>query len=213
MTSRISSTRETWTAPCERRLALVRFFGLALAVLMFLIFGDSTPGRLRAQEDRKKTTEYLIKGAYLYQFTKFVEWPKSAFARKDSPIVIGILGADPFGKPLDDAIKNRKAHGRVIVVQRYRRVEDLKPCHILFISGSEASRLSRILVKLKGTWTLAISDIERFAHNGGAVRFYMSGKKVLFEINIKTVKAANLKISSKVLKLAKIVKSPLKRDE
>src|SRR5687768_16355470 len=82
--------------------------------------------------------EYTVKGAYLYKFSAFVDWPASSFANAKAPFIIGILGDDPFGPKLDALVQNRTVHGRPIVVKRYQRVEQAKDAHILYISPTEA---------------------------------------------------------------------------
>ncbi len=169
--------------------------------------GQPGPGK------EKITTEYKIKAACLFKFCNFVKWPEEAFKEneealkeKPSPIVIGILGKDPFGAYLDDLVKGERIGKRDLVVVRFKRFKDLKPCHILFVSSSEKPRFRQILKKLEKTWTLTVADTEGFARLGGIVNFYVD-KKVRFEINSGAAEKARLKISSKLLRLARIVKT------
>jgi hypothetical protein len=152
---------------------------------------------------RSSASEYQVKAAFIYHFAKFVEWPVGA---PSGPIKIGILGKDPFGSTLDNTVKGKTANGRTLVIKRLTRTEDARSCHIVFVSASEKSRVTEILATIKGAPVLVIGDVERFAHRGGTVNFYPEQNKVRFEVNVDAADKAGLKISSKLLSLARIVK-------
>jgi hypothetical protein len=151
--------------------------------------------------------EYQVKAAFLFNFSQFVDWPAGAFANSQSQLVIGVLGEDPFGSYLDDLVRNEKIGSHPLAVQRFRRVEDVKTCHILFISNSEERQLDHILGHLKGRNILTVSDIDGFAQRGGVVGFITANNKIRFKINVNAGKNANLSISSKLLRVAEIVNS------
>ena len=153
----------------------------------------------------KAFNEYDLKAAFLYNFAQFVEWPPEAFESAQTHLVIGVLGEDPFGKTLDKIVQDEVVKNRKLDVQRYRRVEDIATCHILFISQSEAGRLGQILDRLKGKNILTVGDSENFAHQGGVVRLLLEKNKIRLRINIEAAKAARLTISSKVLRAAELV--------
>jgi hypothetical protein len=155
----------------------------------------------RAQESK----EYQIKAAFLFNFAQFVEWPSAAFADSQTPISIGVLGDDPFGAVLDQTVQGETIHSRKLVVQRSRRLEDLKGCHLLFISKSEKSRVGDILSGLGSSSVLTVSETESFARRGGIINFYLDGNKVRFEINAQAAQQKGIKISSQLLKLGKAV--------
>ncbi|OGP69342.1 MAG: hypothetical protein A2169_09630 [Deltaproteobacteria bacterium RBG_13_47_9] len=150
--------------------------------------------------------EYLIKAAYLYNFTKFVEWPPEAFEDDFSPINLFILGADPFGEALD-SIKNRTVQGRRLNIKYVNHIEEVSGCHILFISASEKENLRSILRILKNSTILTISETENFSKRGGIINFIQVENKIHFEINPDAAQQGKLKISSQLLRLAKIVSS------
>lgn len=145
--------------------------------------------------------EYEIKGGFLYNFTKFVEWPKEAFSGPDAPIVIGILGDDPFGDQFDEAVKGQKSQGRPIEIRRFKRVEDAAGCHVLFISRSERRSIPEIL-NHRGSNTLTVGDGGGFARQGGIIEFVIVGEKVRFIINLDAEKRAGLAISSNLKRVA-----------
>lgn len=158
--------------------------------------------QLHAQNSR----EYNIKAVFLYNFTRFIDWPPNSFRSADAPFVIGILGDDPFHSAIDEAVAGEKAKGHSIIVQRYQNVQDIKNCHILFISNNEAGRLREILQALSNKNILTVSDIPEFATTGGIIRFMTKENKIKLQINLPASKDADLNISSKLLQLAEIVR-------
>jgi hypothetical protein len=147
--------------------------------------------------------EYQIKAAFIFNFAKFVEWPPKSFQDGSSPIVIGVLGENPFGDALEATVRGQILNGRPLVIKHSRNVADLLHCHILFVSRSESGSVQQILELLQGSSTLTVSDMDGFTENGGAIHFVEKDHKIRFEINPKVAQRANLKISSKLLNLAR----------
>lgn len=150
-------------------------------------------------------TEYEVKAAFLFNFSQFVEWPAAAFADERAALVIGVLGKDPFGASLDEIVRGEVVRGRPLLVQRYQRVEDIEDCHILFIDRSERERLRHILLALAGRPVLTVGDFAGFAQSGGAIRLATVGRRIQLRVNLQAAQAANLTISSKLLRRAHIV--------
>jgi len=167
-------------------------------------------GGLGLSAQAEAPPEYQLKAVFLFNFAQFVDWPPEAFPESKTPIVIGILGEDPFGAYLDETVRDEKVNHRPLTVQRYRRVEEIEACHILFISRSEADRLGQILASLKDRNMLTVGDADGFTERGGMVRFVIEKNKIRLRINLKAAKAARLTISSKLLRPAEIV--PAGRD-
>ena len=153
-----------------------------------------------------KAPEYSLKAAYLYNFAQFIEWPDDSFTSADAPIVIGVLGEDPFGGALDQAVKNKTAHGRSFEIRRSKQMGELRACHVLFISASEARRLPEILTAVPQKGVLTVSDVDRFAEQGGIINFYMENNKVRFKINLSAAGRAGMKIRSQLLRLGTIIR-------
>lgn len=175
---------------------------LIVAVLLCL----STAVRINAQSsDSGGSAEYLVKAGFIYNFAQLVQWPPAAFSQADSPIVIGILGTDPFGEIIDRVVQNKKLDGRNLVVKRLKRGASLKDYNILFVGSSEAARLDEILQSTKNLPILTIGEMPGFAMRGGIINLTVEGNKVRFEVNIEAAKQANLNISSRLLALARIV--------
>ena len=149
--------------------------------------------------------EYQIKGAFLYKFARYVEWPAEAFKEEEDPIIIGVLGKDPFGSTLDRIVRGKKAQSRDLKIRRFGRLEDLESCHILFISSSESRWLEQILKRLEGRNTLTVGEMKLFCRDGGMIQLVVEGEMMKLRIRPGSVKKAGIKISSKLLNLAKIV--------
>ena len=111
-----------------------------------------------AAENPPRPPENLIKAAYLYNFAMFVEWPRDAFSSPDAPLVIGILGRDPFGLAIDLAVENKRINKRRIVVERVQPQQDLRHCQILFIAASERARVGELSQRLQTQPILIVDD-------------------------------------------------------
>jgi hypothetical protein len=158
--------------------------------------------------DSSDSSEYLIKAGFIYNFAKFVEWPTAAFAQPDSPIVIGVLGTDPFGAIIDRIVADKKIGARGFVVKRLKWGKDLKElreCQILFISSSERVHIDDVLQAVKGLPILTVGEIPGFAERGGIIRFTLEDNRVRFEVNVEAARQVELNISSRLLTLARII--------
>jgi hypothetical protein len=182
-------------APRRGPLAL---FALALALA-------AGPGAVPARADAAVGMEYQLKAVFLYNFTQFVDWPAEAFAGPDAPLVIGILGQDPFEKYLDDVVRGETAAGHPILVKRYRDLDSARGCHVLFVGGEESRKPEALLASLKDRLVLTVGDSGEFSKRGGMIDFVTRQGKIRFQINVESVRAAKLTVSSKLLRLADIV--------
>lgn len=168
-------------------------------LLLLLVMGMNTP--LQTSPPR----EYQVKAVFLYNFTQFIEWPATSFSGPESPLVIGVLGKDPFGSFLDETVKGETINGHPLKVQRYNDVNEIKTCHILFINLSDKEKLEGILEQLKDKSILTVGDASIFAKQGGMIRFFTEDRKTRLLINLESVKKADLNISSKLLRIAEVV--------
>jgi len=169
--------------------------------LLWLIGAGLHPGRSAPLPGG----EYQLKAVFLFNFVQFVEWPASAHATKDSPIVIGIVGEDPFGAALEDTVKGEKVNGRSLEVRRFKEGDDVTAFHLLFISSSAKAQAVDLLPKLQGRPVLTVSETPGFAEHGGVINFVVVSKKVRFEVNPQTAARHGLKVSSKLLQVARVV--------
>ena len=175
-----------------------------MAAVAVCMIGVSAP---HVQARRVAPGEYKVKAAVLYQFAKFVTWPPEAIGAAGRSLKIGVLGSNPFGSVLDSTVKGKTVDGRPVDVKRLKLARDGRSCHIVFISRSESAKLKSILTALKGAPVLTVGDMDRFAQRGGCVNLVMAGNKVSFEVSVTAATRARLKISSKLLKLATVVKT------
>ena len=104
--------------------------------------------------------EYQIKAAFLFNFAKFIEWPSEAFNNGGAPLVLGIMGEDPFGSAIDQALNGKTVNGRQLTIKRLKWGQNLRDCHILFISSSERNRLAQIIESLKGASVLTVGEMK-----------------------------------------------------
>jgi uncharacterized protein DUF4154 len=152
--------------------------------------------------------EYQVKAVFLFNFTHFVTWPPEAFADATAPIVIGILGDDPFGSFLDRTVRDEKVNARKLVVRRYRLVEQVDDCHVLYVGPSESGRLAAILEQLHDRSILTVSDNENFARHGGMIALVAEKGHVRLSINTEAARAAHLQLSSNLLRSAELISAP-----
>ncbi len=149
--------------------------------------------------------DYKIKAAYIYQFTKFTEWPEQLFIDKNTPIRICVLGKSPFGNLLD-IFSSKTSQNRNLSIEYLPSLENILSCHVVFISRSEEKRLTQILHKIAHSPVLTVSDMDDFVYRGGIIGFVPRQKKVGIEINISASHSAGAKLSSKLLEIATLVK-------
>lgn len=183
-------------------MGILRTLGGIVSLLLF------SPGPVRAAQTLSApnpTPEYQLKAVFLFNFAQFVEWPSKAFAGSGTPLVIGVLGEDPFGPYLDETVRGETAKDHPLVVRRFRRVEDITACHILFVSQSDEDHLKAVLDSLKGRSVLTVSDGDRFVSRGGIIGFVNEQRRIRLRINLAAARAADLTISSKLLRPAQIV--------
>jgi prepilin-type processing-associated H-X9-DG protein len=175
------------------RASLILIACLA-ALALPLIAGDSAAG-----------LEYKVKAGYLFNFSRFVDWPESAFVNKGAPFVFAIAGTDPFSRLLDDALAGKEINGHPVVIRRLGTGANFRDCHIVFVSRSEKARVTEILSNVQGLPILTVGEIDRFCQAGGMVNFNLVDGHVKLDTNPGAVLAAGLKISSKLLSASKTV--------
>jgi len=154
----------------------------------------------------KTHPEYEVKAAYLVNFARYVTWPGESFDKPDDPIVICVLGQDPFGDYLDRTIAGKEINGHPLVAERLDRVEEAAGCHLVFVARSERYRETALLAALRGRPLLTVGESDRFVHDGGAINMSLSSdNRVQFEVNLDITSHAGLKVNSTMLSLAKAV--------
>ena len=195
-------------------LARSGFIRYVCTILLFaMVLGTN---RSAAQAD-PVLFENNVKAAFAFNFIKFIDWPSNAFDNADMPIVVKVLGADGIASAMEDAVRDKKAHNRSVIVRRLTRVEEIgdgSACHLLFVGRSEQARLADIFRRLEKEGVVTVADSEGFLDQGGMINFVMESNKVRFEINAVAAERAGLTISSQLLKLAiRVVPATLGKEE
>jgi hypothetical protein len=149
--------------------------------------------------------EYEVKAAFLYNFAKFVEWPPEAFPLSSTPVALCVYGDDPFGGSLDTVVRGETLNGRRLVVRRLRDLPQARECHVLFLG--EKVRGAEVVAALRGVSVLTVAESRDFLDQGGMIRFVVEENRVRFDINLDAAEKNRLKISSKLLRLAREVVS------
>ncbi len=158
------------------------------------------------------TKESDVKAALLYNFTQFAEWPPAAFAQPGAPLVIGILGHDPFGDVLDKLVEHETVNGHRIVIERFHTPEAARHAHVLFISSTERTRLPQILSALGDRPILTVADFDGFVARGGMVAFRRGpNHKIRLSVNLDAARAVSLTLSAKLLRVVEIVTPDMDR--
>jgi hypothetical protein len=150
--------------------------------------------------------EYQVKAAFLYNFAKFVEWPAESFKTSRDPILVCVLGHNPFGNALEDAIRGKSLAGRTFAYRHVSDAESASACQILFVGVEESKRFRSLLENLKPMGILTVGEAQGFAADGGVINFKLDDGRVRFEINVNAAEHEQLHISAKLLSLAQIVK-------
>jgi hypothetical protein len=150
-------------------------------------------------------TEYAVKAAYLYNFLKFVEWPRDGSVPSSGPFCIAILGSDPFGVVLDKTVAGKEVRGRSVTVRRVEEPKAATGCHVVFVGRQRNLTTARALRSLEKTGALTVGDEPGFAQHGGVVDFVLDEDSVGFEINPSAAAREGLTLSPRLLQLAKIV--------
>jgi len=156
-----------------------------------------------AQQDNP--AEVQIKAAFLYKFGDFVQWPPAAFARPDAPFAIGVMGADELAAALEQLVVNRTVQGRPIAVRRLRRGESFAGLHVLFIGHAESARLGETLAAARGQALLTVTETENALAAGSMINFVAEESRVRFDVALPSTERGQLKISSRLLAVARRV--------
>jgi hypothetical protein len=172
---------------------------LAVVALAMAVHGNA---------EASVTDEYQVKAAFLYNFTKFVEWPTGALGAPGS-IAICVLGQNPFGGVLEDTVSGKNVDGKTFVVRRVSDGKAAALCQILFVSSSERMRLGAILGELRTAHVLTVGESDGFIEEGGIVNLKLDSGKIQIQISINAAEQAGLHISSKLLSLAQIIRKPV----
>jgi len=174
--------------------------GRQLVPALLLLLVCSSARRVEAQD----VTEVTLKGAFLFNFARFTEWPADAL-QPDTAVSACVFGdravADAFAK----TVKGKQLAGRAIAVTTIAANELIPPCHLLYLSGVAEARIAEIVSTLRDTPVLTVSDSDTFTKRGGIVQIFVESGKMKFRINSRSARRARLQLSSRLLALAEVV--------
>lgn len=149
--------------------------------------------------------EPAVKAAFLYNFTKFIDWPAAAFDRTDAPFTIAILGPTPIAAELEQAVRGRKVGGREVIVRRCRTATEAAVAQMVFVAADDAT-VRELLQRVDGRPVIVVGESERFLRQGGTIAFlFEADNKVRFSINMTAADRGGLRISAQLQKLAKSI--------
>ena len=183
----------------REKISQYLFSKIFLLLILLILFSTSS-----SLSQNKIAKVYQLEAAFLYNFTRFVNWSSNAGSSDQPPFVIGILGPDPFEGYLDELVRGETVGGKRIEVRRYDNVNQADKCAMLFINLSEGEKIKQALLKVKKQGVLTVADSQGFARRGGVIEFFIEENKVRLKINVEAAKAEGLEISSKLLNLAKV---------
>jgi hypothetical protein len=189
-----------WVSPDFLKVAIGRAIAIAVPMVgVCLAFA--------AQTSAQTVEESQVKAAYLYNFAKFVEWPSGIFRNPDDPAVICVVGDERTSDVLKQAVSGKKANGRPVEARRPHSSADFKSCQILFIGFSDKTRIAETLNGLRGSSVLTVGQDGAFIRLGGMINLARNNKMIELEIDPEAANAAGLKISSRLLVVARLVKA------
>jgi hypothetical protein len=186
----------------KARAGARRFHAVASLVVVACIFANFTAA---AQDE--PLPEYKVKSAFLYNFAKFIQWPPRKFVRRDEPLIIGVIGRNPFGDYLQ-TLEGKPIGSHTIHVEVYSNAREARRCHVLYVGAP--ARAARIIDEVKDAGVLTITDDveeDSFKSAGAVINLFTTANKTVhFEINVDAARRAELQINSSLLNLAKIVR-------
>jgi hypothetical protein len=193
-----------WPRCLVRGVSLLRVRRVSVLFMMACWLSISAYSSIPQQNE--ENAEYPIKLAFLYNFTKFVEWPADSYRDANAPLAICIVGHDPFSPDLETELRTRKVGDHPVDVRPLRAADSVNACHVVFVPVTEKDHADKIMKGLQGSNTLTVGESEGFAALGGIINLVVEGNKLRFEVNPDAADRAGLKISAKLLSMAKIVK-------
>jgi len=182
-----------------KQFSWLRSASSAILIPFLLLTSWSSPNQSAPSK------EYQLKAVFLFNFTQFTTWPPHAFPEPETPVIIGVLGNNPFGNYLSQTVKGETINGHPLVIRYYKKVEDIDACHILFINLPKGIGTKEVLSNLKNKNTLTVGDAPDFIGQGGIIQFVTSDHKIRMKINMEATREADLTFSAKLLRLADIV--------
>ena len=177
------------------------------ALMLMAAFAGAAgwPGVATPADDDHAGLEHRVKAAFLYKIAGYVEWPNSSFPQRDTPLTIGVVGAEPLAAELSQILTGRTAHDRPLRVRRLKASESLEGLHVLFVGRSESAQLNQLALKAQQRSILIMSESEGALAQGSAINFVIDEGRVRFEVSLVSARKSNVKLSSRLLAVAQQV--------
>lgn len=173
---------------------------LSFAVVAVIVFLSAVPGAHAQQSD-----EYRVKAAFLFHFAQLVDWPVPAPGTENTPLTVCTIGQDSFGGDLEATLRGKSIGTHVLQIRRLKQPQEVQGCQLLFVGGRDRRQVAPVLAAIKDEAVLTVGESDDFVHQGGMIGFCMENNKVRFDINVDAAARVKLKISSRLLLLAKNV--------
>ncbi len=187
--------------------ATSRWLAGALVLASWPLLVARAPCQAPSQDPPKALPEYELKAAFLFQFVKYVQWPKEAFSRADAPVVVGVVGTDPFGELLDRTLRDKVVLGRGFEIRRFAKPQDVRGCHVLFVPHRESPRTTEVLKAVADEPVLTVGEHADFARAGGMIAILIVDEKPKLVVNPDAARQAKLVVDAKLLKAATVVRT------
>lgn len=181
----------------------------ALALLALLC----TASPVLADDGPERRKELEVKAALVFKFLPYMKWPKGTFEESNSPIVVGVLKSGEAGAIFKKTLSKKKVGKRRVRVVELGPKDDPSRCHLIFVPAKRVKELPALHARLVGKHVPLVGESKDFAIRGGVLNFYIEKRKTRFEINVDEMKRSKVEISSKLLKLARIVRDPKEEQE
>ena len=169
--------------------------GALLPLLALALVANAFAAEVRRPEE--------VKAAFLYNFTRFVEWPSAAFEKPDSPLIIAVAGNETIAVELQRMVRGESVHGHPLQVRYLRRASDFESAHVLYIDPVTGSRFDDLLGAARGRPILVVGERDGFLQDGGMIQF-ITGRTISLRINLRQAREAGLAISSQLLRIAEL---------
>ena len=192
---------------------LLHLFRLARVPILAAVLGFSGLAAPAVHAETAAVSEYDMKAVQLFNFVQNTEWPATAFVSSNAPIRIGIIGNDDFAATVGKAVANESVHGRKIVVETAKRIEELKDCSVVFVSKTERQRAAQILTACGTEPVLTVGEFDGFGTRGGVFNFFIKDGTVKLEINLGAARLHNLKVAPQWIELGRRVETKIEKEK
>jgi hypothetical protein len=177
------------------------------ALMLMAAFAGAAgwPAVATPADNEHASLEHRVKAAFLYKIAGYAEWPNASFPQPDTPLTIGVVGAEPLAAELSQIVTGRSAHNRPVRVRRLKASESLEGLHVLFVGREERAQLNQLAPRAQQRAILMVSESEGALANGSVINFVIDEGRVRFEVSMASARKSNVTLSSRLLAVAQQV--------